>query len=346
VKIMPRFAPIPTALLLIGAAGMFSCRRAEPPRPTPRAPVEVRVASVTDGVASGVRSVAGVVAARETAEIAARAPATLTAVLVSEGMHVRRGQRLVRLDGSELEARIAAARAAFSAASAEKARTDRLAAAQAATTREKELADSAAASARAGLAEARAGLAYLDLSAPFSGRVASVPVHAGDHVQPGEKLVVLESDGGFEAQASIDAGSIAALAPGRSLAVHVDGIPEPLAARVRSVSPAGDPETHRFLLRADLPDDTRLRSGLFAGVDVPDASAPRRPTVPAAAVVERGGLSGVFVVDEGKASLRWIDPGARVGDGVEVRAGLSPGEKVVLSPEELADGDPVVLAPR
>jgi RND family efflux transporter MFP subunit len=344
---MPRFARISTALLVIGAAGILSCRRGEAPRSVPsRAPVEVRVAPVTDRVAPGVRTVAGIVAARETAEIAARAPATLTAVLVSEGTHVRRGQRLVRLDGSELAARIAAAQAAYSAASAEKVRTDRLLAAQAATQREKEVADSIAASARANLAEARAGLAYLELSAPFAGRVASVPVHAGDHVQPGEKLVVLESDGGFEAQASIDASSIAAFAPGRTLAVHVDGIPEPVAARVRSLSPAGDPETHRFLLRADLPDDPRLRSGLFAGVDVPDASASRRRTVPAAAVVERGGLSGVFVVDEERASLRWIDLGGRVGDDVEVRAGLSPGEKVVLSPGGLADGDPVVLAPR
>lgn len=343
---MFHFRRIPPALLVIGAAGMSSCRRAERPRPAPRVPVEVRVAAVTDGIARGARTVPGIVAARETAEIAARAPATLTDVLVSEGMHVRRGQPLVRLDGSELEARIAAAQAAFSAASAEKARTDRLAAARAATPREKEIADSAAASARAALAEARAGLPYLQLKAPFSGRVASLPIHAGDHVQPGEKLVVLESDGGFEAQASIEAGAMADLIPGRTLAVHVDGIPGPVSAVVRTVSPAGDPETHRFLIRADLPADPRLRSGLYAGVDVPDASAPSRRTVPAAAVVERGGLTGVFVVDGGKASLRWIDLGARLGDGAEVRAGLSPGEKVVLSPGGLADGDPVVLAPR
>lgn len=343
---MFHFARTPTALLVIGAAGLASCRRAEPPHPASRMAVPVQVATVRDASALGVRPVSGVVAARETAEIASRAPATLTAVLVSEGMRVRKGQRLVRLDSTELEARIAAAQSALSAASAEEIRTDRLAAAQAATPREKELADSAAASARAELAQARAGLAYLELAAPFSGRVASVPVHAGDHVQPGEKLIVVESDGGFEVQASIESASIADLVPGRPLAVHVDGIPEPIAARVRTVSPAGDPETHRFLLRADLPDDARLRSGLFASVDVPDTSAPKRRMVPAAALVERGGLAGVFVVEGGKATLRWIDVGSRSGDEVEVRAGLSPGESVVISPGGLADGDPVVLAPR
>jgi RND family efflux transporter MFP subunit len=342
---MSHFARIPTALLVIGA-GAAACRRAEPPRPIARVPAAVRVATVRDVPARGTRAVPGVVAARETAEIASRAPATLTAVLVSEGMHVRKGQRLVRLDSSEVEARIAAARSAVSSASAEEIRTDRLAAAGAATAREKELADSAAAAARAGLEEALAGLAYLDLAAPFSGRVTSVPVHVGDHVPPGGKLIVLESDGGFEAQASIDAVSLADAAPGRPLAVHVDGIAEPLAARVRTVSPAGDPETHRFLLRADLPDDPRLRSGLFASVDVPDAAAPDRCTVPAAALVERGGLAGVFVVQNGRATLRWIDAGSRLGDEVQVRAGLSAGETVVLSPGNMADGDPVAPEPR
>jgi RND family efflux transporter MFP subunit len=342
---MSRFTRSSIVLLAIGAAGGVSCRRDDPPRPAARAPIVVQVTTVRDAPA-GLRPVPGVVVARETAEIASRSPATVTEVLVSEGMLVRKGQRLVRLDSSELEARIASARSALSAASAEKARTDRLAEAQAATPREKELADSAAASARAGLAEAQAGLAYLELAAPFSGRVASVPIHVGDHVPPGGKLIVLESDGGFEAQVSVDASSIASLVPGRSVAVRVDGIPEPLDARVRSVSPAGDPDTHRFLVRADLPHDARLRSGLFASVDVPDASAPRRRTVPAASVVERGGLVGAFVVEGGKARLRWIDLGPRFGDEAQVRAGLSPGESVVVSPGELADGDPVVPASR
>lgn len=343
---MRHCAPIPVLLVLFGAAGFAGCRRAEPPRETARAPVEVRVAAVRDTSAGGVRAVPGVVAAREAAEITARSGATVKAVFVSEGMRIRKGERLAQLDSGELAARISAAEAALSAASAEKARTDRLAATQAATPREKELADFAAASARADLAQAQAGLSYLNLTAPFAGRIASVPIHAGDHVQPGEKLIALESDAGFEAQASIEGGSIADLTPGRPLAVRVDGIPDSVPATVRTVSPAGDPETHRFLLRADLPADSRLRSGLFASVGVPDPAAPPRRIVPAAAVVERGGLTGVFVVDGGRASLRWIEEGPRRGSEVEVRAGLAPGEKVVLSPGELADGAPVVIVPR
>jgi hypothetical protein len=55
-------------------------------------------------------------------------------------------------------------------------------------------------------------------------------------------------------------------------------------------------------------------------------------------VLERGGLSGVFVVDGDRARLRWVAVGEAEGDALEVRAGLEPGATVVLEPAELADG--------
>jgi hypothetical protein len=63
-----------------------------------------------------------------------------------------------------------------------------------------------------------------------------------------------------------------------------------------------------------------------------------RLTVPAGAIVRRGGLTGVYVVREGRARLRWIAAGDADAGGVEVRAGLERGERVVRDPAGLADG--------
>ena len=46
---------------------------------------------------------------------------------------------------------------------------------------------------------------------------------------------------------------------------------------------------------------------------------------------------------EGRARLRWRALGAPLGERVEVRAGLEAGEKVVLDPGDLADGQPIVV---
>jgi RND family efflux transporter MFP subunit len=344
VKNMPRLAAV-AVLLGIGAALPAACRKAAVSPESSSAAVPVRVAAVREA-RGGTRSVPGAVAAKERAEIASRSAAEVLRVFVTEGSRVRKGQRLAELDARELSARIDAARAGLAAASAEKSRTDRLAATGSATAREKEIADSAEAAARASLAEAEAARPYVNVDAPFDGTVASVSIHAGDRVSPGQPLVAVESDTGFEVQASVEAEAAATLRPGAPAGVRVDGIPEALSATIRAVSPAGDPQTHRFLLRADLPRDGRLRSGLFAELSVADPSAPARRLVPASAIVERGGLTGVFVVAAGRATLRWIDAGEREGTDVAVRAGLAPGETVAIAPAGLTDGAAVETVPR
>lgn len=328
--------------ILLLAAGGAACHKRSVPAAPPKEPVAVRVSAAEPVAGAGTRSVPATVAARRAAEISSRVAATVTAVFVQEGERVRRGQSLASLDSRDVRARIAAARAAAGAAAAEKERVDRLAAGQAATPREQEMADSAAVSAKASLEEATAALSYLQIPSPFDGRVASVPVHEGDLVLPGQRIVVVEADAGFEIQADIEADAAQGLSIGSRISVRVDGIADPLTAAVASLSPAGDPQTHRFLLRANLPGDPRLRSGLFATASVPaPESEPAGPTIPAAALVDRGGLTGVFVVEKDLARLRWVSPGNRLDGLVEIRAGLAPGELVVVSPGDLEDGAPV-----
>jgi len=68
------------------------------------------------------------------------------------------------------------------------------------------------------------------------------------------------------------------------------------------------------------------------------------PVVPRQALVERGGLYGVFVVDgEGNAYFRWLRTGREWPDRVEVTAGLQSGERLVMVPDSaLRDGDRIV----
>jgi len=157
-------------------------------------------------------------------------------------------------------------------------------------------------------------------------------------------LIEIEGDGGLEVRATVDPEVGAGLRPGAQLEALVDGQPDALTATVAAIAPAGDPTTHRFELKANLPQAAGLRAGLFARLLAPGARKDPKLTVPAEALFERGGLTGVFVVTDGTASLRWIAPGARDGDAVEVRAGLNESEQVVLNPVDLVDGNPVRAA--
>ena len=82
----------------------------------------------------------------------------------------------------------------------------------------------------------------------------------------------------------------------------------------------------RFLVKVALPDVLGLRSGVFGKARF--AGTPRRAlTVPSPAIVRRGQLTSVFVVEGGVAHVRLVNLSES-----EVLAGLTESEVVILSP--------------
>ena len=334
-------------ILTILAAGGAACARREPPRPAEAPPVPVRevaTAQVVRSGGAGATAVPAAVQARRRAALSARLPASVTELPYQEGQRVRAGAVVLRLDDGALRAAVAAAEAGVRAAEADLARTKSLLDKGAATPRELEQMTAAASGARAQLTGARDNLSYAALRAPFDGRVAVRRVNLGDVASPGLPLIEIEGEGGLELKATVESALAATLHPGSKLEALVDGEAAPLVATVTAVAPAGDPTTHRFELKADLPPAPGLRAGLFARLLVPGVGADPRLSVPAEALFERGGLTGVFVVGDGRARLRWVAAGSRDGGSVEVRAGLEAGERVVLQPGDLVDGNPVRVA--
>jgi len=330
------------AAMALAACGRHEAKKVE------EAPVgparDVKTAEVVRTGGAGEVAVPGTVQARKRATLAARMPASVVELPYQEGQWVKAGAVVVRLDDAALRAAVAAAEAGVKAAQSDLDRTKTLLEKGAATPRELEQMTAAASGAQAQLTAAKDGLSYSALRAPFAGRVASRRVNLGDVANPGMPLIEIEGEGGLELKATVESTLAATLKPGAKLRAQVDGQAAPLTATVTAIAPSGDPTTHRFEVKADLPTASGLRAGLFARLLVPGVTADPRVFVPAAAVFERGGLTGVFVAKDGKARLRWIAAGAREGDLVEARAGLEAGERVVLAPADLVDGTPLRAA--
>lgn len=90
-------------------------------------------------------------------------------------------------------------------------------------------------------------------------------------------------------------------------------------------------------MRVELPVASK---GLYPGMTVKIAFAvgrARRLLVPASALVRRGELTGVYVIDADNAvGLRQLRLGHRFGDNVEVLAGLAPAEHIARDPDAAA----------
>ncbi|HNX32311.1 MAG TPA: efflux RND transporter periplasmic adaptor subunit [Holophaga sp.] len=337
--------PIALALILSGLVLSLACGRKEAP-PAPELPVKgVRLVPPRQGDSDG--WVAATLAAGERAVLSTRMAASVRRVHVTEGQRVAAGALLVSLADDDLQGGLKAAEAALASASAHLRRIQALFDQDASTSAELEMAQTQKAQAGAAVSAARANLAYTQIRAPFAGVVQARRVNGGDFVGPGTPLVELEGQGAAELQGTVSEAEAAHLRIGQKIDFEADG--RVGLAEITGLSTGGDPVSHRSALRARvLKDASSFRTGTFARIRIPGAvtAGGGDVFVPRSALVVRGELTGVFVLEDGHANLRWLSLGEPQGDRLPVRAGLTAKDAVIDQPADLRDGQPVTLANR
>lgn len=291
---------------------------------------------------------AGTVAALKSTAVSSRVVALVTAVHVDLGDSVRAGQLLVSIDPtvaqgqvSQAQGALAQAEAALTLAARNYERFQALAAKQAASELELDLAKMQFEQARGAVQQARGAVEAASsvaqeskVVAPFAGRVSARMAEVGDLAAPGRPLVMLDSLEGRRLVVAVPESLVQAadLRNGGTLEVTLDAQPAlgRIAGRVAEISPGPDPLTHSYTAKIDLPDIS-VAAGAAGRAYLPAA---RRSAVlvPREALVESGGLTLVVVRDdEGRAQSRVVTLGESQADGrVEILSGLSGGESVAL----------------
>ncbi|WP_374594497.1 efflux RND transporter periplasmic adaptor subunit [Aquabacterium sp.] len=338
--------------LALAAAGL----RAEPARTSAAAPLQV--ATVQSSASLNRYTAEGAVEAVRDSRIAAQVAGRITEVLVKAGDAVKAGQVLLRIDPSVASEQVSASRAQLAQAQAMLAsarsdfeRAQRLHAKQYVSDAAFEHAQTqytaAQAQAQALRAQAQATGAQADfytLRAPYAGWVSRVEVSAGDLATPGRPLLAVYDPSALRVTATVPESMLSRLDRKGAAAVQIAGLSVDLKVGPLEVLPALDAATHTAVVRVALTASTgaassgSLQPGQFARLQLPllgAASAAKQAGayVPRAAVVQRGELSAVYVVDDqGRPALRQVRLGREQGDLVEVLAGLSAGEHVALDP--------------
>lgn len=239
----------------------------------------------------------------------------------------------------QAQAQLAAAQAAFREAQADFERISGIyerrlvakAQLDAATARR----DGARAALEAAQAAARSSgeqVDYTVIRAPYSGIVTQRHVQVGEAVRPGQPLISGLSLGQLRIQVDVPQSDIAAIRERRAAEVVLDGGARRIAAREVVVFPYADPQTHTFKVRIELPEEeTGLHPGMTAKVAFAVGEIDRL-LVPDTAVVRRGEVSAVYVVDDQGTTLRQVRLGHRFGERWEVLAGLAAGDRVATDP--------------
>jgi len=303
----------------------------------------------------------GTVRAAQSSDLASQMMGNILEIRVREGDRVSRGEVLAVIDDSQPRATLDRARAAELAAQQQLvAANSDLALAESTLKRDRylyeqkvvsqqefdevntrqqtflarrDIAQAGQDQARAALNQAATSLDYTRIRAPFNGIVTHKKVDSGTLASPGMPIFTVEDMRRFQLEVSVNESDLWCVRPGGQVAVAIDALGNTeLKGKVAQIVPTADPASRAFFVKIDLPSETRLRSGLFGRAQF-SRGKQEALLIPRSAVVERGQLQGVFVLDQNKvANLRYVTLGKPSGSAIEVLSGLQGGERFVANP--------------
>ena len=194
--------------------------------------------------------------------------------------------------------------------------------------------------AEANLDQVKAQMKYTTVRSPIDGIVIHKMSKVAEIAAPGRPVLILSSLDELRAKALVKESDIGMIRVGMPISVYVSALNKILASKVTSVVPSGDPATHSYAIKANLDNVEGLLPGMYAKLTV-ELAGRVGVVVPLSAIIQRGGISGVFVRENGIARFVPVTVRTQMGSKVEVD-GLAPGKEVIEYPGvTIQDGKPV-----
>ncbi len=349
-----------------------SCGKKPTAGPPPMPPAAVTFITAATETVHITKDLPGRIDALRVAEVRARVSGILLEKSFEEGVDVKAGQVLFKIDPAPLTAvrDSAAASLARADANLKKAQNDskrflELIATDAVSKQETETAESALQvstaehlAAEATLKTAELNLGYATVTAPIAGRIGKAQVTEGALVGQGDAtlLAVIQQLDPIYFDFTQSSTDLIALknssAGGEQNKVTLlleDGSAYEHQGKILFSEVSVDPTTSMVSLRAEFPNPKRdLLPGMFARARVLQAVTENAVTIPQRALTRgAGGVGSVMIVDDSNnAQVRTVQTGEITGDKWVVTSGLKAGEKVIMEGHLKArPGSPVVPEP-
>ena len=273
--------------------------------------------------------VLGAVISKSLAKVSSQVPGRVAKIWVEAGSKVKAGDPLVTLAAQEFQARLSQARAQMKKAAADYKRYQFLLKEGAASPQEFDAMEARYKTAKAQVAEAATMTGYTVVRAPAAGVVAERKTAVGDVAQPGQVLLTLYNPKLLQIEGEVNDGYRDNVKLGEMARVSVPAVQFQADLPLTEIFPISAPGSRTFKVRTAMIRDSKLTPGMFARLQL-SLGTTRGLLIPKNAVETVGQLTMVKVIKDKTAELRQVKLGRKVGEKVEVLAGLKAGDRVVL----------------
>ena len=303
--------------------------------------IQVKLATAKQMTVPDFEPVVGTVRPRLEATVSADIAGRILEFHVVSGQQVKKGDVIARLDAEEIIASQARAKAALDQTVLEVNRHKKLLKSNATSRSRYEQADAAEKMARANLVKINASLGKALVRAPFAGRITRKFMDTGDLAIPGRALVNMEDPTSLRLETAVAESLAGKLTLGQPIKIQIESAQLSITGKISELEPSADSASRTFMVRIDIPSSPGLRAGLFGRAWVPRGENTLL-LIPQSSVVRRGQMEVVFVAADDAAKLRIVRTVPYENDQASVLSGISPGDKVVLTPPtSLEDGSPL-----
>jgi membrane fusion protein, multidrug efflux system len=210
-------------------------------------------------------------------------------------------------------------------------------------------------SAQAQVHEQQALIEKKFIRAPFDGRLGVRLVDIGQYLNPGQKIVTLQSLDPIFVDFYLPQKDVSRVKVGQKVSLKVDAYPDGnFAGEISAISPKVDQGTRNVPVRATVPNPgKKLLPGMFTTVSLEIGSSRNHITLPQTAISYNPYGDYVYVVIQGKDAegkpqltvrQRLVDTGDTRGDQIAVLNGVKQGETVVIAGQnKLKNNTPVEI---
>ena len=278
-------------------------------------------------------------------------------VPIKSGMDVKEGDLLIKLNDASDVAQLNSLKAQADLAKVINERDRQQLAIQAISKNVFDTSKADAKSKQAQVEQQTALVAKKNLKAPFSGRVGIVVINPGQFVNPGDKLLTLQTLDPIFVDFNLPQSNAEQIQVGQEIVVTTDAFKDAsFAGKVTAVSPKVDTNTRNIQIEAQLANpDKKILPGMFANVNIKLGDEVKMLTLPQTAVTYNPYGSTVFIAKptgkkdkQGKPALEaqqvFVTTGPTRGDQVAILKGVEEGATVVTSGQlKLKNGTPLIV---
>lgn len=333
-----------------------SCGNPAPKQQGPPAAVPVTIATVTNSNAVYYDTYPGTVTALNEINITSQVSGYVTDINFKDGQNVKKGQLLYKIDNriykanyEQAIANLQVQEANLAKAQKDAARYNELAKHDAIAKQQVDYANAALAAtqkqvdaAKANVASLHSNVQFANIYSPFTGTIGISQVKKGTAVVAGQTILnTISTDNPIAVDFTVDQKNIYRFSELEqqkdnardsvfTIAFGADIYPYP--GRIDFIDRAVDPQTGTIKVRLIFPNDKdMLKPGMNTSVRVKNTESKNATIIPHNAVNEQLGEFYVFVLgDSSRVHQQQVELGTVIGDSIIIKAGLKPGQKIIV----------------